>query len=305
VGPLGCIIPKDKPHVLASPLSATPGGAPTDVPVVVGFNWYTSFDTPKEIEGTFHLPDVAKGEDLGSIRGGHCFCFEPMYSVVLDRRPAQVFYNQGQEGACVGFGNSRAITIHKAAHPMATPTVEQVEAGARAAFFQDDLGGHIKGKWTFDTIPEGGRENYREMVRAVLGAALAAGEVEFFDAFWLYDEARRLEGTYPSGEGASVKAGAEVLLEKGHRLQTGQQVCTRDAGDAAPSLIDGIKTIRWATTVEEVLAALARPGAQAIPFENSWGLAYPSAETSVVWMPVATFAQLLAEGGEAGVYVEA
>jgi hypothetical protein len=248
-GSLGCIIPKDKPHIDAMPLAATPGGAPTGVPVVVGFNWFTSFDTPKAIDGSFHLPDVAKGEPLGSIRGGHCFCFEPNGSVVLDRRPAQVFYNQGQEGACVGFGNSRAITIHKAAKP--------------------------------------------------------DGEDEFFDAFWLYDQARILEGTYPSGEGASVKAGADVLLTKGHRLQAGEQVCTRDVGDAAPSLIDGIKAIRWATTVEEVLAALARPAASAIPFENSWGLAYPSAETSVVWMPVATFAQLLSEGGEAGVYVEA
>lgn len=250
-GPLGCIIPKDKPHVDAMPLAATPGGAPTDVPVVVGFNWFTSFDTPKAIDGSFHLPDVAKGEPLGSIRGGHCFCFEPNGSVVLDRRPAQVFYDQGQEGACVGFGVCRAVTIHKAAQL-------------------------VPGK-----LP---------------------GEDEFFDALWTYDAARMLEGTYPSGEGSSVKAGADVLLTKGARLQTGQEVCTRDTGDAAPSLVDGIRAIRWATTLGEVLAALARPGAQAIPFENSWGVAYPSAETSVVWMPVATFAALLAEGGEAGIF---
>jgi hypothetical protein len=83
------------------------------------------------------------------------------------------------------------------------------------------------------------------------------------------------------------------------------EVCTRDESDMAPSLIDGIKAIRWATSIEEVLAALARPGAEAIPFENSWGLAYPSAQASVVWMPVATFAHLLAEGGEAGVYTQA
>jgi hypothetical protein len=70
-GPLGCIIPQDKPHVLASPLAATPGGAPTDVPVVVGFNWYDSFDTPKEIDGTFHLPDVSKGEPLRTIPARH------------------------------------------------------------------------------------------------------------------------------------------------------------------------------------------------------------------------------------------
>jgi len=237
---LGCIIPEDKPHVTAKPLAATPGGAPIDVPVVVGFSWYTSFDEPKEIDGTFHLPDVAKGESLGTIRGGHCFCFEPMGAVKRNREAAQIFYNQGQEGACVGFGNSRAITI-----------VHEEEA--------------------------------------------------LFDALWLYDEARRLEGTYPQGEGSSVHSGAEILLMKGHRIQTGEQVCTREVGDAAPSKLDGISAIRWATSVEEVLRALARPGAEALPFENSWGTEYPS----VCWMPVATFAQLLAGGGEAGVYTEA
>lgn len=250
MGPLGCIIPKDKPHVLASPLAATPGGAPVDVPVVVGFSWYDSFDTPKLIDGSYHLPDVSKGEALGSIRGGHCFCFEPMGAVKLDRSAARVFYNQLEEPACVGFGNSRAVTIHK-------------------------------------------------------GLASGTDEPELFDALWLYDAARQLEGTYPSGEGSTVKAGADVLLKQGHRLQTGETVCTRDVGDSPPSLIDGIKAMRWATSIDEVLAALARPGAEAIPFENSWGLAYPSAETSVVWMPVATFAHLLGEGGEAGVYVEA
>lgn len=51
-------------------------------------------------------------------------------------------------------------------------TKEQVEAGAREAFFTDDVGGHILGGYTWDTIPEEGRENYRIMVRAVLHAAL-------------------------------------------------------------------------------------------------------------------------------------
>lgn len=55
---------------------------------------------------------------------------------------------------------------------------EVIEAAARAAFFEDDLGGHVKGKWTYDTIPDEGRENYRKMVRAALQAAIAAGLVE-------------------------------------------------------------------------------------------------------------------------------
>ena len=113
--PLGCIIPDDKPHVVAAPLADAPAGFPTNVPVVVGFNWYDSFDPEnlKQYGRSWHAPDVEKGERLGNIRGGHCFCFEPMGAVRHNRQATRVFYDQGQEGACVGFGNSRAITIHK------------------------------------------------------------------------------------------------------------------------------------------------------------------------------------------------
>jgi hypothetical protein len=51
---------------------------------------------------------------------------------------------------------------------------EAVEAAAREAFWQDDVGGHIKGRWTWETIPDDGRENYRQMVRAALAAAADA-----------------------------------------------------------------------------------------------------------------------------------
>lgn len=61
-----------------------------------------------------------------------------------------------------------------AQEPSAEPTEAMVEAGAREAFFTDDAGGHIRGGYTWDTIPEIGRQNYRTMVRAVLHAALTA-----------------------------------------------------------------------------------------------------------------------------------
>jgi len=57
-----------------------------------------------------------------------------------------------------------------------------VERAAREAFWIDDLGGHIKGRHTWDSIPEQGRVNYRTMIRAALTAALStpqtAGEPE-------------------------------------------------------------------------------------------------------------------------------
>lgn len=46
-----------------------------------------------------------------------------------------------------------------------------VERAARAAFFCDDENGHIQGRWTYDTIPEKGRQDYRKMTRAALTAA--------------------------------------------------------------------------------------------------------------------------------------
>lgn len=55
-------------------------------------------------------------------------------------------------------------------------TEEMVEAGAKAAFWQDDLGGHIKGPWTWETIPEEGRMNYRAMMTAALEAIAAIKE---------------------------------------------------------------------------------------------------------------------------------
>jgi hypothetical protein len=43
-----------------------------------------------------------------------------------------------------------------------------VEKAAEAAFWQDDLGGHVRGRWTWDSIPEEGRENYRTTIEAAL-----------------------------------------------------------------------------------------------------------------------------------------
>ena len=55
------------------------------------------------------------------------------------------------------------------------PTDAMVEAGAQAAFFTDDVGGHIRGdRNTWESISEIGRSNYRAMVRSVLTESLAA-----------------------------------------------------------------------------------------------------------------------------------
>jgi len=237
-GTLGRVTPPDFEHVEKYPLRALGAAAPTDVPVTLGVNWYTSFDPEggklrQTKDGSWHLPDASR-EDLGTVRGGHSFCLEPMGAVKLNTEAHRIFYNQGEEGACVGFGHSRAQTI----------------------------------------------------LRGTL-----------FDAFWLYDEARKVEGTYPDGEGSTCRAACKVLQTIGHREQVGQEVCTRDVGDGPVKTTLGISAYRWATTADEVLAALARPNAQAVPFNNNWGDDYPD----VVWMPVATLERLLQEDGEADV----
>lgn len=242
-GPLGLIKPPDQAHIEKYPLKALAGTGPVDVPVTLGVNWYDTFDEPRELasssEGTsWHLPDVEKGESLGSIRGGHSFCLEPMGAVKLNKESLRTFYNQGVEGACVGFGHARAQSIMR---------------------------------------------GYR-----------------LFDAFWLYDEARKTEGTFPNGEGSTCRAAMKVLQTIGLREQKGQTVCTRDVGDGPVDPKLGISVFRWATTADEVLTALARPKAQAVPFTNNWGDGYPL----TVWMPVATLDRLLKEEGEADIVTD-
>lgn len=77
----------------------------------------------------------------------------------------------GQRETCFECG----APVEQVAMVAAAITDEMVERGAEAAFFQDDLGGHIAGRWTWATIPDDGRENYRRMVRAVLAASLLTG----------------------------------------------------------------------------------------------------------------------------------
>src|ERR1017187_8854331 len=100
--PLGRLTPPDFNHVLTHPLSAVAVTTPT--PVVLGINWYEGFDTPvKGTDGKFRI------KISGSVRGGHCICVEPQQPI--DHLGWQTFYNQGTEGACEGFGHSRAMSL--------------------------------------------------------------------------------------------------------------------------------------------------------------------------------------------------
>lgn len=74
-------------------------------PVVVGINWYENFDTPvKDKNGMYW---IGKG-NLGNIRGGHCVVMPADDS---DTAAWYKYYNQGKQGACVGFGSSRMMSL--------------------------------------------------------------------------------------------------------------------------------------------------------------------------------------------------
>lgn len=103
---LGRRTPTDFSHIERFPLTADT--APTQpVPVVIGVNWYVEFDHPqKDSQGRWW---IARDGNLTSIRGGHCVCLLP----TNHKDPASwwTFYDQGHEGACVGFGCSRMMSV--------------------------------------------------------------------------------------------------------------------------------------------------------------------------------------------------
>jgi hypothetical protein len=105
-GGLGRITPTDFTHVDKWPLTAaTMPSSP--VPVAIGINWYDSFDHPTAVRPG--EPWIGLKDNLGSIRGGHCVCLLP--AKLIDSEGWYEFYDQGHEGACVGFGCSRMMSL--------------------------------------------------------------------------------------------------------------------------------------------------------------------------------------------------
>ena len=102
---LGRRPPTDDRHLLR--YSLTTSTMPTSpTPVVLGINWYTGFDHPtKDSRGAYWLPHA--GQPLGRIRGGHAICVRPDALSDVWRS----FYNQHNEGSCVGHAISRMMSL--------------------------------------------------------------------------------------------------------------------------------------------------------------------------------------------------
>lgn len=107
--PLGArIVPPEKKRWAISyalKLDETPITKPTSI--AMGVPWYEDFDRPVlKSDGTYWIGlDVNK---LGEIRGGHCVCIP--YDHRKDRMAWYRYYNQLNQGACVGTGVSRTMS---------------------------------------------------------------------------------------------------------------------------------------------------------------------------------------------------
>lgn len=229
MNPLGRLTPPDWTHVETHPFTAL-SEVPTSVPVVLGINWPEGFDRPiKGRDGRYRI------KYTGAIRGGHCICAEPQAPTEQDVWPYHVFYDQGVEGACEGFGHSRALSLI-----------------------------------------------YRKR----------------FNAFWLYDDARRIDGNYPDGEGAYNRDACKALVKWGAHPQEKEHCVRTPWNNHTPAV--SIKSYHWATDAEQVRQALGYGLATSeIPLLNSWGTAYPE----TVYISLSDVQRLLAEEGEASVLV--
>jgi hypothetical protein len=97
--------PSDWVHYEKYPLQALPLSAqPSRAPLVWGINWYGGFDDPVyHTDGRWWVRD-----SLGSVRGGHAIASPT--PALPDSKAWWEFYDQGREGACVGFSISRMAT---------------------------------------------------------------------------------------------------------------------------------------------------------------------------------------------------
>lgn len=114
---LGRFITDDLSFLDKHPLTAASVPS-TPVPVWIGVNWYSDFDNPVKKGNAYYIGLNPK--QLGRIRGGHSTALEcgdfldaqgNIVKRVQDLPQWWDFYNQGAEGACVGFAGSRVLSL--------------------------------------------------------------------------------------------------------------------------------------------------------------------------------------------------
>ena len=101
---LGRRVPTDWVHVDKYPLRVSLIEKPT--PVVLGINWYRSMSNPTLDSGTgrWWIKSIS-----GPLEGGHAICVK--CATLTDPLGWWDFYDQGDEGSCVGFSCSRMMSL--------------------------------------------------------------------------------------------------------------------------------------------------------------------------------------------------
>lgn len=123
-----------------------------------------------------------------------------------------------------------------------------------------------------------------------------------FDAFHLYDDGQRIEGTYDrfvsTDEGTTNDAVCQAMKKWGVHPQDGE--VAHRANVATEPHPRAESAYRWATTADQILAVLGITDGGEIPFKNSWGDDYPF----TTYMDPSVLERLLREGGEADVLTD-
>jgi hypothetical protein len=116
------------------------------------------------------------------------------------------------------------------------------------------------------------------------------------DGFWLYDDARRQEGRYPDGQGATNRGTAKALQTWGvHPDDDPGEVIVREPWQEHERAYP-IHEFRWASTADEVREALGYDASVGeVPILNSWGR---GGYVHRAYMPLELIAQLKGEEGE-------
>lgn len=122
---------------------------------------------------------------------------------------------------------------------------------------------------------------------------------EKFNPFWLYDDARRAEGSYPNGEGSTNRSGCAALLKWGCHFESGE--VAKPVPWKANQPGKKITAYHWATNVDQVLSVLGITSGGEIPLLQSWGRFFPHE----VWMAPELLADQFTRGAEASVILTA
>ncbi len=107
-GSFGLIKATDQKHILKYPLLGAPTVTPG--PGVLAIDWragYNKDNLVQENDGVFSIRESALDTP---VLGGHAICLEP--NAPKDSNGWWMYYNQGQEGACVGFSCSRLMSLY-------------------------------------------------------------------------------------------------------------------------------------------------------------------------------------------------